>query len=392
MTSYNFQNSATEYAINLINLHNYICYILIVVFAIVTWLIYKILRHFSLDSGSLQQNSLNQSNTFTSIISYFNNLYSNYISYNQYNFFKKTNIKDYNNLYVLRLFDTVNKILLNNNLFYVLKKNSNLNINSIYNLEENLLSMFKPLAKQIVNFNLDKVGFLSNNKISNDFIVLNATLSKKLLGLNNASINNTNTYLDFKYFHSTLKNNLGFIFFENLRHATKLEIFWTILPTLILVFIALPSFNLLYSYDEPLNNPCVTLKAIGHQWYWSYEYTDFASDKIEFDSYMVGEADLNFGQLRLLEVDNRVVLPVGVTVRVLISSTDVLHSWAMPSFAVKADAVPGRLNQVILLITRPGVFYGQCSELCGVQHGFMPIVIEAVGIEDYYQWVSKMIS
>ena len=185
---------------------------------------------------------------------------------------------------------------------------------------------------------------------------------------------------------------LHFCFFENVRHSTKLEIVWTIVPTLVLVLIAMPSFALLYSYDEPLSSPSVTIKAVGHQWYWSYEYTDYATGSISFDSYMVDDAELNIGELRLLETDNRIVLPVGVAVRVLVTSGDVLHSWAVPSFAVKVDAVPGRLNQVILLITRPGVFYGQCSELCGVNHGFMPIVVEAVTIENFFSWVSANLS
>lgn len=177
---------------------------------------------------------------------------------------------------------------------------------------------------------------------------------------------------------------------ENIVHNTFLEIVWTIIPTIILVFIAIPSFALLYAYDEPDSNPYVTIKVIGHQWYWSYEYSDYSSDStVEFDSYMLSEEDLYKGQLRLLEVDNRVVLPVGASIRVLVTSGDVLHSWAIPSMGIKVDAIPGRLNQVVTFITRPGVYYGQCSELCGVNHGFMPIVIEAVSISDYMDWLQE---
>jgi len=180
-------------------------------------------------------------------------------------------------------------------------------------------------------------------------------------------------------------------------HGTTLEIVWTITPALILVIIAIPSFSLLYSVEEIID-PALTLKVIGHQWYWSYEYSDFDNSlnttgnkikNINFDSYMIPESDLKLGYLRLLEVDNRVVLPVETHVRVIITSTDVLHSWAIPSFGVKLDACPGRLNQTSLYIKRPGVFYGQCSEICGINHGFMPIVVEAHNISNFLKWKWK---
>jgi cytochrome c oxidase subunit 2 len=177
---------------------------------------------------------------------------------------------------------------------------------------------------------------------------------------------------------------------EKIIHGTTIEIAWTVAPSLILVLIALPSFALLYSIDEVVD-PAVTLKAIGHQWYWSYEYSDYnKSDEpaIAFDSYMIPEDDLELGQLRLLEVDNRIVLPVNTHVRLIITGADVLHSWAVPSLGIKCDAIPGRLNQVPLFIKREGIFYGQCSELCGANHAFMPIVVEAVSLENYINWIS----
>lgn len=175
-------------------------------------------------------------------------------------------------------------------------------------------------------------------------------------------------------------------------HGTVLEIIWTILPSFILLAIAIPSFALLYSMEES-TDPAITLKAIGHQWYWSYEYSDYTTDSesLAFDSYMVPEKELEVGQLRLLEVDNRIVLPTHTHLRVLITSADVLHSWAVPSLGVKVDACPGRLNQASIFIKREGVFYGQCSEICGVNHAFMPIVIEAVPLKDYVSWVSTQI-
>jgi len=177
---------------------------------------------------------------------------------------------------------------------------------------------------------------------------------------------------------------------QKFTHSSLLEIIWTILPAVILVFIAIPSFALLYSLDE-LIDPVVTLKVIGHQWYWSYEYSDYATleggDTLSFDSYMIPTSDLVKGSFRLLEVDNRVVLPVNTHVRVLVTAADVLHSWAIPSFGVKIDACPGRLSQVSLFIKREGVYYGQCSEICGVNHGFMPIVVKGVSIPKFIKWI-----
>ena len=180
---------------------------------------------------------------------------------------------------------------------------------------------------------------------------------------------------------------------SNVIHGTVLEIIWTITPALILMIIAVPSFSLLYSVDEIIS-PSISLKVVGHQWYWSYEYSDYINenlDTIEFDSYLIPEADLEEGQLRLLEVDNRVVLPIDTHIRVIVTSTDVLHCWAIPSFGIKLDACPGRLNQTSLYIKRQGTYYGQCSEICGINHGFMPIVIEGVSLEQYHTWISEKI-
>nr|WBQ42657.1 cytochrome c oxidase subunit II [Nereis pelagica] len=173
---------------------------------------------------------------------------------------------------------------------------------------------------------------------------------------------------------------------RNTHEAQAVETIWTVLPAGILLFLAIPSLQLLYLTDE-IMEPGVTLKAIGHQWYWSYEYTDFFN--IEFDSYMTSTPDLNSGEFRLLEVDNRVVLPMNVEVRVLISAADVIHSWTVPALGVKADAIPGRLNQVSFIIQRPGVFYGQCSEICGANHSFMPISVESVNTDSFISWINS---
>nr|ASY97920.1 cytochrome c oxidase subunit II [Pseudocreobotra wahlbergii] len=166
-----------------------------------------------------------------------------------------------------------------------------------------------------------------------------------------------------------------------------LEILWTILPAVVLVFIALPSIRILYLIDEN-TKPQLTLKTIGHQWYWSYEYTDFSD--IEFDSYMIPQNELDMYNIRLLEVDNRTTLPMKVLTRILITSEDVIHSWTIPSIGVKADATPGRLNQATFWFNRPGVFYGQCSEICGANHSFMPIVVESTSANDFTHWILNL--
>ena len=173
-------------------------------------------------------------------------------------------------------------------------------------------------------------------------------------------------------------------------HGTTIEIVWTVLPSLILVVVALPSFALLYSIDEIID-PTITIKCVGHQWYWSYEYSDFETKlgTINFDSYMIPEDELEFGELRLLEVDNRIVLPQNTHIRVLVTAADVLHSWAVPSLGVKVDACTGRLNQTSLYLLREGVFFGQCSEICGVGHSNMPIVVESVSLDKYIGWLAE---
>ena len=175
-----------------------------------------------------------------------------------------------------------------------------------------------------------------------------------------------------------------------LTHNATIEVIWTLIPSFILILIAIPSFGLLYAMDDIID-PEVTIKTVGHQWYWSYEYSDYVSTvgKISFDSYMIPDAELSLGQLRLLEVDNSVVLPVGVYVRVNVTAADVLHSWAVPSLGIKIDAVPHRINSGIIFLQRTGVFYGQCSEICGVNHGFMPIAVKSVSVDNYLNWINS---
>nr|QNE85390.1 cytochrome c oxidase subunit II [Platypalpus agilis] len=184
---------------------------------------------------------------------------------------------------------------------------------------------------------------------------------------------------------------MAMLFFNNytnryLLHGQTIEIIWTILPAIVLLFIAFPSLRLLYLLDE-INEPIITLKTIGHQWYWSYEYSDFLN--VEFDSFMIPTSDLPNDGFRLLDVDNRVILPMNSQIRILVSAADVIHSWTVPALGVKVDATPGRLNQTNFMINRPGLFFGQCSEICGANHSFMPIVIESIPVNYFIKWISS---
>ena len=166
-------------------------------------------------------------------------------------------------------------------------------------------------------------------------------------------------------------------------HNVTVEILWTLIPCLILIVMAVPSFKILYKQDA-IPKADLTIKAIGYQWYWGYEYPD---ENIIFDSYMIEEKDLKANQPRLLAVDNEVVVPVNKVVKVLITAHDVLHAWALPSFGVKRDAVPGRINETWFKAEKVGTYYGQCSELCGIKHAFMPIAVKVVSEEDYEEWL-----
>jgi cytochrome c oxidase subunit 2 len=169
-------------------------------------------------------------------------------------------------------------------------------------------------------------------------------------------------------------------------HNTIVEILWTVVPILILLAIVVPSFKLLY-FEGRIPHPEMTIKAIGHQWYWSYEYPD--NGNFTFDANLVQDKDLKPGQLRLLTTDNPVVVPIDTVIRVQIASTDVIHSWSMPTYGIKTDAMPGQLNESWFKVDKPGVYYGQCSQLCGNGHAYMPIMIEAKSKADYDTWVAE---
>lgn len=168
-------------------------------------------------------------------------------------------------------------------------------------------------------------------------------------------------------------------------HNTLMEVIWTIIPVIILIVIAIPSFRLLYFVDT-VGEMDMTVKIVGRQWFWQYEYPD---DQVAFDSYIVPDDQLKPGQIRLLDVDNPLVLPVDTNIRILVTGGDVIHSFALPALGIKIDAVPGRINETWVRITKPGQYYGQCSELCGVGHGFMPISLKALSKEEYKEWLSS---
>lgn len=250
-------------------------------------------------------------------------------------------------------------------------------------------------------FNSFNLSFFSKK---GKFLLLNISpkflVGSTDLGKNDRLFKGYSTFLSnllyFSTFYNSESRTLFYLFFQNVRHRKVLEWVWTCVPAGILMLLLYPSLSLLYCYDRPyITRPYLTFKAIGHQWYWSYEYSDYVSnfkelEHLKFDSYMLHEDDLPFGQFRLLEVDRRIVLPVGICIRLVTTSADVLHSWAVPALGVKIDAVPGRLNQFWIIVDRPGTFYGQCSELCGVNHGFMPIVAEGVDLDTFFDYLDAV--
>nr|UZA61302.1 cytochrome c oxidase subunit 2 [Rhynchothorax sp. JZ-2022] len=179
---------------------------------------------------------------------------------------------------------------------------------------------------------------------------------------------------------SSFNNNIDKLLMEE----QQIETIWTLVPMFILMLITIPSLRILYLMEE-IDNPLITVKSVGHQWYWSYEYSDF--NNVEFDSFMLPQTE---SLVRLLEVDNRMVVPMNVTIRILTTSTDVIHSWTIPSLGVKMDSLPGRINQSMFNILRSGIYVGQCSEICGANHSFMPIVMESVNMIYFINWIKNM--
>lgn len=198
-------------------------------------------------------------------------------------------------------------------------------------------------------------------------------------------------FVTFMLYNILTTYNKSVMPYKYLNQGQFIEIIWTTLPAVILLIIAFPSFILLYICDEVIA-PAMTIKAMGLQWYWKYEYSDFINDNgetIEYESYVIPDDLLEDGQLRLLDTDTSIVAPVDTHIRFIVSAADVIHDFAIPSLGIKIDACPGRLNQVSALIEREGVFYGQCSELCGVAHSAMPIKLEVVSLPEFLEWINE---
>lgn len=188
-------------------------------------------------------------------------------------------------------------------------------------------------------------------------------------------------FISYIFINIFLNNFLNRFLLEN----QLIETLWTIFPAFLLLFIAFPSLHLLYLIEESFS-PSITIKIIGHQWYWSYEYTDF---NINFDSFMIPINEIIINNYRLLDVDNRLLIPYIIHTRFLITAADVIHSWTIPSLGIKTDAIPGRLNQIFSLSKRPGIFFGQCSEICGANHRFIPICLEITSIKNFLYWINS---
>nr|WGW14671.1 cytochrome c oxidase subunit II [Rhodosorus marinus] len=196
-------------------------------------------------------------------------------------------------------------------------------------------------------------------------------------------------YLLYRPIQSHTRNQQSHSLYSN--EQSTLEIIWTSIPSAILLLLGGPSLALLFSLDS-IGQPVLTMKAIAHQWYWSYEYTDSTINQTTYESYIIETNELKSGDLRLLETDQPATLPTYIHIRMLITSNDVLHSYAIPSLGIKIDAIPGRLNQAAIIISRSGSYYGQCSEICGTNHGFMPINIEATSLKQYLDWLIRQSS
>jgi len=362
---YDFLDSATVWCYNLISVHHDICYFIIIILSLVYWSLYKIIKDNSWNSFNKQEGLLR------------------HLSY----------------AYPFLLYIEIVS-------FWLWIRNAFLFIKIYHDLVIDFMDMYLDFFPNFhTNFFLNKfiITFLNSlGKVEEEDIEFPAFVVEwcDRLDLLNTYKERYTTYLLYDYPTNAFffsDDNDDFLTVQRFRESTTLEFIFAIFPTVIIAMILLPSIYLLYSLDENLD-PKFTIKVIGHQWFWSYEFDNFLKLKLKrgpifwqtynFDSILVQEEDLFLGTKRLLEVDNRLILPINVTLRFVITSADVLHSWALPELGIKVDAVPGRLNQFITLICKPGVYYGQCSELCGVSHGFMPIVIQAVPYDVFIKYLN----
>jgi cytochrome c oxidase subunit 2 len=348
-----FSTPITVFNYNLISLHNDVFWFILIILTLVYWSLYKILKEFGWNSFNKQKGFLKIFNRYSMIWDYFVDIAQIWMT------FLKLWLKNY--------FKLIEILIIT---YFHLKLNKNFLLNSIKNFYLLLFGteFFKgrQFPKLIFNWDFDKLEQLTIER-----------------------------FFFYKFYSKT--NHAKFLYDSNkkllhilqFKHSLFLEYAFAIFPTIIIGWILIPSFYLLYSLDDD-SYPLFTIKVIGHQWYWSYEFDNFINNNYvsyNFDSVLVQESDLNKGEKRLLTVDNNLIIPTAANIRFLITSSDVLHSWSIPEFGLKVDAIPGRLNEFITMICKPGFYYGQCSELCGVAHGFMPIVVETVNSNIWEQYI-----
>ena len=348
-----FSTPITVFNYNLISLHNDVFWFILIILALVYWSLYKILKDFGWTNFNKQKGISKIFYRYTilwdfcvdigicwlSLLKLWINYYFNLIEFLIYTYF---HLKFKNNVF-LNYFKNIYLLAFGNEFFKGIK-----------------------FPSFILNWKFEKFEEL--------------TLERYFFFKHYSKTHNA------KFFYDSSKKMLHILQFK---HSLFLEYAFAILPTIIIGWILIPSFYLLYSLDDD-SYPLFTIKVIGHQWYWSYEFDNFINNKFisyNFDSVLVQEADLNKGEKRLLTVDNNLIIPTAANIRFLISSSDVLHSWAIPEFGLKVDAIPGRLNEFITMVCKPGFYYGQCSELCGVAHGFMPIIVETVNPNTWEQYI-----
>jgi len=396
--------------------HLFVCYYLIIILFMVYWSLYVFLLDFL--GWTLKYNSL-----LYFIFNFFFNKINNIIYFIYFNLYKiiLKIVLFYKDLQIIISLYYLHINLKGNLPFYF--KNFLLNNKNIFNIFGNMLNHFDILGRSFILINYGTLKFLLTLNLILEFITLiqnnlnyNTLILKKkmsnFLFYNTpdayffSNIKNINLYskknlnkLSYNNWLFNLRTSYNNMFLVNqFKHSGIFEALWATFPTVIIICILIPSLILLYSFEDILN-PQMTIKVIGNQWYWTYESNNFVpkidEDNREFvsfafDSRIIDTDNLKFGTKRLLEVDNRLILPVNTTIRFLVSSTDVLHSFAMPELGFKVDATPGRLNQILVYISRPGVYYGQCSELCGANHAFMPIVIQGVTPKVYLNYINNL--
>jgi cytochrome c oxidase subunit 2 len=394
-----FQDTATPTMSGIIDLHQHVFFFIIFIFIVVAFQIFDVLSFFRIDSIKtaliFSDTKKKNANILKSFYNLNDEILVEQIIYGSFKRHVYTYILD-------KFFEKDSNFLtsyIRTKYYFQLIKFPELFLNS--NNNPKIVSLIKNLPLLTSNVQLRKKIIIQ---------LINLFLLKKN---------------KFKFFFSNFSTSFGgFSLFKNIEnemkkslihlslfskihkfnHNTIVETIWTIIPIIIVLAIAIPSFVLMYALDAALDG-VITIKAIGHQWYWSYEcefpdvlgYLDDEIDNvnminIHFDSYMIYTDQLKEGEIRLLEVDKALFLPFRVPVDIVITSVDVIHSWAVPSLGVKVDAVPGRLNHIGIFIERKGVFFGQCSELCGVNHGFMPIKVVAVSYADYINYCYSIFS